>query len=359
MTTSPSPKEAFNDVSDEVMKYVYTIVMGVMGTALCIFGIGSNIVNVIVFTHMKFNDTINIALLGLSISDMCALVCSMWVNISLMPAFRYSSLPVMAVEISHKTGGWTHFVFIRVTTFITMYITLERCLCIAFPLKIKQMLTPKRVWIIIISIYVVTLGTLSANHATYRLGWKFEPEMNRSMIGLIFNSKRDTIQTISYYITVTFVGIPFTGVIVCSSILIWKIKERRRWLQSATQANAGGVGKSGGAATGSNKDAQVINMVVVVAVIFIVSYTPAVCFFLATALEPELNVLRGYENTFFVIKFICFTANAISAGANIFVYYNMSSKFKATFDSLFARCCLKKSQMKIINSNSDTSTTSK
>lgn len=318
-------------ISDQVIHYIYSVQLAIVCASLCLFGITTNMFNIIVFVKMRFKETTNIALLGLAISDTFALLSLLWICICVNPLFRYAdSVDLLTFEIQHKTGGWTHMIFTRVTAVITFYITLERCLCIAFPLKIKTILTPTRVLIIIVGIYCLIVGSLGSNYGNFDLGWKFSPEFNRTMLGVIYRDNRVIVQTVAYFLNVVYVVIPFTGVIICSSILIWKLKQRSKFLHSSTTSE---LDKT----RGNSRDNQVMKMVVYVAVIFIGSFTPSVLLFFAMAINPELNLNRSQENLFMFLATMMYTMNAINSSVNFFVYIRMSSKFSETFRALFGK----------------------
>lgn len=85
---------------------------------------------VLIFQHLSFA--------GLAISDLGCLVTIIWTNLCLNPSFNSLDLPFESVGFQYLTSGWPHATFTRVTSWITAFITLERCLCITAPLKVLQ-----------------------------------------------------------------------------------------------------------------------------------------------------------------------------------------------------------------------------
>lgn len=59
-------------------------------------------------------------------------------NVCYNPAFDTLDLGTDPVEFQYLTGAWPHVAFTRVTSWITAFITLERCLCITMPLKVRD-----------------------------------------------------------------------------------------------------------------------------------------------------------------------------------------------------------------------------
>ncbi|KAK0056412.1 allatostatin-A receptor, partial [Biomphalaria pfeifferi] len=75
----------------------------------------------------------------LAVSDVGMLGTLVWLNLCFNPLFHNLDLPFDSVEIQYLTAGWPHVVFTQITSWITAFITLERCLCIALPLKASDL----------------------------------------------------------------------------------------------------------------------------------------------------------------------------------------------------------------------------
>ncbi|CAG5125465.1 unnamed protein product, partial [Candidula unifasciata] len=71
----------------------------------------------------------------LAISDLGCLLPSVWTNLCYTPAFADLELSFEPSEIQYMTSGATHLALTQVSSWITAAITLERCLCVAMPLK--------------------------------------------------------------------------------------------------------------------------------------------------------------------------------------------------------------------------------
>lgn len=93
-----------------------------------------NILFRIAFINCFFR--MHVLLAGLSSSDLGCLITLIWTNICYNPAFNDLDLPFSPIDFQYLTGTRLHIVFTRVTGCITAFITLERCLCVAMPLKV-------------------------------------------------------------------------------------------------------------------------------------------------------------------------------------------------------------------------------
>ncbi|CAG5129996.1 unnamed protein product, partial [Candidula unifasciata] len=118
---------------------VVEIFMYVMVSGLCqlinLFGIVTNIFNIICFVKQGFKDTVNISLLGLSISDLCCLITMMCTCILLMPALMNADLPFGSFEVMYLVSALPHLDFTRASSCITAMITLTKCISVVDPLR--------------------------------------------------------------------------------------------------------------------------------------------------------------------------------------------------------------------------------
>ncbi|CAG5118998.1 unnamed protein product, partial [Candidula unifasciata] len=122
-------------LSDNVRMIFQIINFVIIVQIIDIFGTGSNIINIVCFVKQGLKDPVNIALLGLTVSDLISMATLIWLNICLNPLFYESDIPFQAPEIGHLTSGILHVASTRVTCCMTAFITLERCMCIVVPLK--------------------------------------------------------------------------------------------------------------------------------------------------------------------------------------------------------------------------------
>lgn len=75
---------------------------------------------------------------GLAISDLGCLSTTIWFSISFTPAVAAADVPFDVPGVAYLIGALPHLSFSRITSWITAIITLERCLCIILPLKVKK-----------------------------------------------------------------------------------------------------------------------------------------------------------------------------------------------------------------------------
>ncbi|XP_035828061.1 uncharacterized protein LOC101850033 [Aplysia californica] len=270
---------------------------------------------------------INVFGTWLLLNNLC---CPQWLNICFNPLFQYSDIPFSSIDVQYLTAGWPHVCFTRISSWITAFITFERCLCIAIPLKVKQILTPRRTVALIVSIFLLLIATVSPVYYTSRLVWKFFPNRNKSLLVLSFTDDRKEIESVAFMINNVVVPVgAFLVVIVCTITLVLKLNEKAKWRKTSTAP--------GKTTEISSKEKRVVKMVSFISTIFISCFCPVTVVFFFMAREPEFSIDGQYRNIFFVVFSFCFILESINSSVNIFVYYNMSTKYKDTFNVLFRR----------------------
>ncbi|XP_012945444.1 probable G-protein coupled receptor 139 [Aplysia californica] len=329
-TPSPSGSQYANIVSDEQL-YIIQLVNGVVICGLLsLFGVASNIINIVVFAKQGFQDSMNISLMGLAVSDLFSLLTTIWLSICANPLFYNSELPFDPRDLTDLTGGMPHILFVKIATFITAFITFERCLCIAVPLKVKTIITPRRTKTIIISIYIAMAVLVIPYYFGNRLEWIFDFNKNATVLKTTYTAERGMFEAITFLTQGVFTtSFSFVFVICCTIVLIVKLNSKTKW-RRATAA------KSDRAAEGVGvKDQKVVKMVTFIAVIFIVCSVPPTLMFLYMVIDPSFRIDGVYGNLYFVIWCSSFLTETVNSSVNIFVYLKMSSKYRIVFMKTF------------------------
>ena len=157
-------------ISDSLRRLFETLNFSILQGTISVLGSIANVINIIVFSRQKFSDSVNISLLGLALSDLGALLTLVWMSVCFSPLLRSLSLTFDPVEVQYLTAGWPHVCFARITSYITAYVTLERCLCVTVPLKVKMIITPRRTTVTITLIFLVLFASVAPVYFGIGLG---------------------------------------------------------------------------------------------------------------------------------------------------------------------------------------------
>ena len=117
-----------------ILTYIYTLAIPV-----CIFGLCSNVVNIVVFSRMGLKTPSNINLFCLAIADWLTLAITTVVVFGEHPYFQNAN-HVMSMRDVSMTAAVVYPGVSAMGSWITTIINVERACCVAFPMKVRQAL---------------------------------------------------------------------------------------------------------------------------------------------------------------------------------------------------------------------------
>lgn len=298
---------------------------------ISVFGSITNVINLIVYYKQGLTTTINISFFSLAISDLNGLIFQQLFNLYINPGFEELNLPMVYTDLQYITTAIEQKIFSKITCLITVYITAERCLCIVFPLHVKQIITPRRTTTVIVCIYTVTIVTVAPAFSISYVDWKFFPDRNQTLLALVFTTQRDAVEGVLYFAHAIFGIVSFFAVVLLTCILIFKLEQKNNWRKSASVKNEKSESLS-------SKDKATMFMVILIAGVLIICYTPSVVLLSTTFFVPEFSVRGSYYNMYYSFWTIAILLENVNSSANIFLYYKMSTKYRLTFNKLFFKC---------------------
>ncbi|GFS03357.1 chemosensory receptor A [Elysia marginata] len=172
--------------------YKYTFFFRVSGFFLVncftLLGIVSNTANIIVYVKMGLSDTANISLLALSTCDLIVSLCILLGTNCSNPLLLATQRLPSGASLKEITYAVTSVMYncLGLGACVTAILSTERCPCFIFPLKVKSIVTARRVKVVIgaLVIYetifaVLVLATTGppfakyyANRTRYKM-WSF------------------------------------------------------------------------------------------------------------------------------------------------------------------------------------------
>lgn len=192
--------------------------------------------------------------------------------------------------------------------------------------QVKFMVTPSRVSMVICAVYIILISMMVPIYFYCRLGMKYFPENNKTIIGLVTIEDRHRMESIylAFNNAVSFSA--FALVITCAIILVMKLQISAKWGQTVTetiQSNA------------YNRNLRVAKRILMISTLFIVCSLPVCAAFIAIISEPGLDIHGQYRKMVFVSLGFCVIVESINSSGNIFIYYHMSGRYKAVFREIF------------------------
>ncbi|XP_059162992.1 uncharacterized protein LOC131946315 [Physella acuta] len=289
-------------------------------------GVIANVINTLVYYKQGLDEPVSISLLALSLSDLVGVVTSLWVAVCWNPLVYYADLPFVPADVEYLTGSLPHLVFTRITGWITAFVAVERCLCVALPFDVKSILTPSKVKVILACVFVVVAGAHVPSFCTSGLAWVYVAGLNRTVVALVTAANKDQINSVTYSANLVSPFGSFLVVLLATAVTAYQLtRASERRLKSISGQRV------------TLRDRKTVKMVVTLSVIFILSYLPTnVLHVFYCSIAGRAELLSRYTDlislTFSFIK----PLEAFNASIGILLYWRMSSRFKATVTSLFA-----------------------
>ena len=147
-----------------------------------ILGIVSNMIAVTAYYKIGFSESINISYFALGISDIGVLGTFLSGAILNILTYLEVDVPFDPMTLSGPAVYWPGEGLEKTTSCITAYISLERCLCILFPLHVKGIVTRKKTIIVILTIFVLVFAPSNIAYFLHDFEIKIDPALNKTIL---------------------------------------------------------------------------------------------------------------------------------------------------------------------------------
>ncbi|CAL1525880.1 unnamed protein product [Lymnaea stagnalis] len=241
-----------------------------------------------------------------------------------------AELPFDSLDVSYLTAAVPHAIFVRVAWWITAFVTLERCLCIAMPLKIKQIITARRTIVINVVFFAGTLIGLCPIFLCRTLRPLFNSAKNRTIVVTVKPDGFFDIENIGFTFNVVSQFSAFIIDVVCTVTIIQILQMKSKWRSETASTSA-----SGAKAGFESRDKKLIKMIAFISCIFIGCSMPSCLNYAVTVTMDEYTRDLRYHNVNRISWAVIVALEAINSSVNVFVYYNMSGKYRTAFNEMF------------------------
>ena len=325
---------------------------------ILIFGMASNTVSIMVFAKIGFRDNVTVTLLFLSVSDLLNLIlkCT-WTATYFILANHPQYIWPFDPLILRSVFFWPAYVFYDFSSFISVFLALARCVCVARPLRFKSMFTTSRTAIILVILFLVALAFRIPVMTIFRLTWGVNPMTNSTYRSIwVTDNFRQVYKANDIFNRNIVSWVAYITATTCVFILVFKLQEASRFRQamqnkrhevetenekSAEPADKPKGDINPGAKTQkrvhnlSAKDLQVVRSVTLICIIFILSQLPFQIISTIRLLDPEFADLRAKRLANQFANHISHTFGHLNASVNIFVYYHFNTRYRETLFNVF------------------------
>ena len=317
-------------------EFLYHIWLGML-----LFGIVSNIINIIVFFRLGTKDNVSTSFLVLSLSDLTYLVIRSFQAVARFLLYHHPTLPwVCDPKIFLVCSYWYGQAFYDFSCFIAVFLAVVRCCCVVMPLRFKTVFTRSRTARGLLGLFIAAICLRAPQFFAHGVSWKFNPATNSSYLScsdakdIQILSKvndlvnRNIVSTITYFL-----------VAACVVTMIVKLKAASRFRNSASKPLAltdpGQEKMQANPAKMSVKEMQLIQSVILLSVIFLFSQLPFQVYSTVRLFVPEFDSGRSQVFLFSIVGHITTTFSFLNCSVNIFVYVTYNRKYRTVVSSLF------------------------
>ncbi|KAI8798235.1 G-protein coupled receptor [Biomphalaria glabrata] len=322
-----SPEKGYNvDIPDEVTELIQTICIVYIFPVVSVFGILANSMNMCIYYKHGMSESVNISFLTLAFTDLAGLVCCLWYGIGISPLLASrKDLGFDSMDVAFITGAFPRVSISKVTLWITVYISLERCYCIVAPLHVKTLITPRTTILILTVLYVI--GVLIGFPVLYIgvlfLYWNTDSVHNRSFLAMGYREDYFSVNNVVTPIIFTSFIASFVVLIVSTITLTAALQRKTKWRTSKnTVVQANNL---------SRRDTTLSKTIIILSAVLIVCYLPYTINTILLATIDGFTLYGKYNNFFVVMWTFSWLFETLNSAITIFIYYNMSTKYKETF----------------------------
>lgn len=335
-------------IDDRIKNIVFDVLVIGAGTLISLFGIVSNIINIVVYLKLGVKDSATVQFLSLSASDCVFSVLVLMSSVSIFFSQIKPDLTMVdSISFMHLVSATREKAY-AVSMCIIFIMSLERCFCVAYPFTIKLIFTRARSALIISCLSIIFVVVLIPEYLTKGLTWTYNNKLNTTR--LMYWSTRDHRAAIEVGKHAILSGLLPLGsgvtVTICTLYMISVMQTSNKFrlrtvagirheASSMEKYIPKGIKSSEPNTHRSKADARVTRTVIAVDIVFILCNIPkciVVSHSVVVLYIPDFSLLveGRYQNLVSLLFTITFVFEALNAASTFIIYFLFSTKFKTT-----------------------------
>ncbi|GFS01300.1 peptide receptor GPCR [Elysia marginata] len=334
-------------VNDNIL-LAFEVVVGYWAVLiLASLGVVTNSLVMIVFLRQGFRDSVNVSLFSIAVWDQVKCLAGV--------VYRFDRPlglvnPVWGVNWRWMT--WQYLVYMPifsgyVSYALATYVSVERCLSVSIPFKVKSLITPRLTSSFMIVLSLVVFGSFSAVFFIYSVEYTHSPVYNASVASVILNNlfyaHGEFISKMYKFLGIFYPAVFCTIMITTSAIIVFHLKRSAHAFDRGQSVNSSSavvaVGDASRASANmTSREVKVTKMLLVIIFIYLMDFVPRLSLYVASFIEPEFYAFRKYHNLMVVTSNFVWILDFINASGNFFIFMAMSTNFRKTFYEIYPSC---------------------
>ncbi|XP_055888529.1 FMRFamide receptor-like [Biomphalaria glabrata] len=314
------------DVRDEVYTLMVIVTMVIIANILSLVGTIGSILNIIILSHHKMQDTTNVVLLAISVCDLIYSITQISFNFS-QSAFLINVYIFMWVYVIHTLIFDTINYFAAIVSIhLVTLVSIERMVAVCFPFHVSRIFTLSRIKVIIVAI--VCCNLVLRIPALFKYEMQYFEYMNATLPGLKYGDFYyqnvyffNTFSTLAAHFLFTI--LPFLAISICTSLSIFHIS-----ITSKTKATLSSIE----AIAKRKKEMKSVKIVLIICVlIMFLVLIPLI----VQQVIYSFNLVRIPLKWSIIAFWLVNLLTQINSSFNFLIYVTSSPKFKSTLMTCF------------------------
>ncbi|KAH9493217.1 hypothetical protein Btru_020916 [Bulinus truncatus] len=151
---------------------IFELVFGITLLGLVsLAGVVSNLINMVIFVKLELKDSMSVGLFALSLTDFGTAALELAISLSTLTAVCFPVGTVDLWSLSYIAFGWAMCAGYLISCWITTILSVEKCLCVVSPFRVRQIFTRARCVCLIIAVYLIHIISFAMIYNYEHMGW--------------------------------------------------------------------------------------------------------------------------------------------------------------------------------------------
>ena len=306
---------------------------------LSVLGLVTNSLTMIVFLRQGFRDSVNVSLLSIAF----------WDQIKCLSGVIYRMHRILGLVnpvwgINWKWMTWQYLIYLPIISGYVSYalathVSIERCLSVSIPFKVKSLITPALTTSFMVGISLLVFSSFSPMFFAYTVDYNFDPSYNASVasikLGKLFHANDELVPKIYKFLGIFYPATFCTIMITTSIIIVFHLRKSAESFDKMQGEKSTGAGSSRSSTNMTPREVKVTKMLLVIILVYLLDFLPRLSLYVGSLIEPEFFAYRKYHNLMLVLSNVVWVLDFTNASVNFFIFMGMSTNFNKTFHEIF------------------------
>ncbi|CAG5117317.1 unnamed protein product [Candidula unifasciata] len=329
-------------ISNEVQLYLDIYFRTVVVTVVGVFGTITNVMSAAVFIRQGVHDCVSVCLLSLTVTNLVSVTAGVLTLFSKVFIFANIAFRIEFFALLPHISAF----FYNISTITIAFISVERCLCVTWPLKFTNVFTLRRAIVVLSVIYLYEIIITMPDHLTMGFKSQFDSRTNKTRTVVWVSPYRPYVDLlIKMFCQLTVESLCVLILIVSTYSMVRGLRHSlNQWTDHHhVQQSVAIVPNTVAKKTSKSNNIVIMkrNVVKTVIILAIVAFIINSLKLLLTVIDhiyPNLGTTES--NLYSDLPAVSYLLQTLNASVDIFVYLSYNISFRRCFVEMFCRSCM-------------------